>query len=41
MTKSKLKTVKAMVQSPIKALGAASLLETLTQKKHKAKNSPT
>jgi hypothetical protein len=31
ISKSELKTVKAMVQSPIKEMGAASLLEKLTQ----------
>jgi hypothetical protein len=36
-TKSELKNVKAMVQSPIKARGAASLLEKLTGKKYTAK----
>jgi hypothetical protein len=36
-TKSELKTVKAMVQSPIKARGAASLLEKITAKKYTAK----
>jgi hypothetical protein len=36
-TKSELKTVLAMVQSPIKARGAASLLEKLSVKKYTAK----
>jgi hypothetical protein len=36
-TKSEIETVKAMVQSPIKARGAASLIEKLTAKKYTTK----
>jgi hypothetical protein len=36
-TKSEIKIVKALVQSPIKARGAASLLEKLTCKKYTIK----
>jgi hypothetical protein len=36
-TKSEIKIVKTMVQSPIKARGAASLLEKLTGKKYTTK----
>jgi hypothetical protein len=36
-TKSEIKIVKAMVQSPIKARGSASLLEKLTGKKYTKK----
>jgi hypothetical protein len=40
-TKSEIKTVKAMVQSHIKARGAASLLQKLTGKNIQQSKSPT
>jgi hypothetical protein len=40
-TKSEIKTVKAMVQSPIDARGAASFLEKLTGKNIQQSKSPT
>jgi hypothetical protein len=40
-TKSGIKTVKAMVQSPVKSRGAASLLENLKGKKIQQSKSPT